>query len=116
MIDCPYKEYFPTEKEFQIIKTNNFSIYMTVWELVCHFHIYDNLLKAKNYYIWHKKWIECFFTNVDGKDIIGLKERPYVVKIEKMIAKQNVEDKLLSEDVGDFTESAIFWSYHRWDE
>lgn len=59
MDDYPYKE-CPTEREHQIIKAKNLSIYMILEELVCHFHVCDDIDDAKGPYIWHKKWADYF--------------------------------------------------------
>lgn len=70
----PYEKYFLTDDVHQIIKTNNSSMCLTLWELACHFHIRDNLIVAKDNYMWYEKWVDYFYTNLDSKGVIGLRK------------------------------------------
>lgn len=69
MGDYPHEEYFPTPQELNMLKDQNFSVYIILWELVFHFHISIDVTGSKEDIIWHKKWEEYFFINVDRQPV-----------------------------------------------
>lgn len=64
MGDYPYEEYFLTQQELNVLKDQNALVYM-MWELVYHFHIGVDITRLKGAFVWHKKWVKYFFTNLD---------------------------------------------------
>ena len=40
MGDIPYEEYVPSVEELHLMEENAPLVYVTYWEVLCHFHIY----------------------------------------------------------------------------
>lgn len=113
MGDYSYEEYFSMPEELSTLKTKN-SQYMTLWELACYFYIYDEIINAKGHYICYKKQADYLFTNLDSKDVIGIREKLSSKDIESCMAKYKAKAQVLNEDDRDCTAGTIFLNYHRW--
>jgi len=46
--DFPYEEYVPSTKELHLLKKSDPLVYETYWEVLCHFHIYRQVIRWKS--------------------------------------------------------------------
>jgi len=42
--DAPYEEYVPSTEELHLLKKSDPLVYETYWEVLCHFHIYGQVI------------------------------------------------------------------------
>ena len=68
MGDASYKEYVPTSEELHLLKKEDPQVYETYWEVLCHFHIYDQTSSWRNRGVKQMSWASYLFNGINEKD------------------------------------------------
>lgn len=85
---------------------------MMLWEFVCHFHIDIYVTGSKGAFVWHKKWTEYFFINLNGQEPIVVNGPPPVEKLKKCLEQFTVSGRMLEEDEEGLSTATVLLSYH----
>lgn len=80
--DYLYEEYFPLLQELNMLKDQNASVCMILWELVYHFHISIDDAGSKGAFVWYKKWAKYLFANVDRPELVAINDAPSVGELK----------------------------------
>lgn len=82
-----------------------------LWKLVCHFHIGIDMKEA---FIWHKKWVDYFFANLNGPKPIAINSPPSIGKLKKCLEEFDALGRILDENEEGLTAYTVLLSYHYW--
>lgn len=68
----------------------------------------------KGAFVWHKKWAEYFFANVDGPRMVTSNDKLLVDELNERLEQHKIPEKILSEDEKSFTAGTMLLSDHHW--
>lgn len=71
---------------------------MILSDLVCHFHIGVDVTGSKGASVWHKKWEEYFFANLNGQESIAVNSALAVKELKKRLEQFKVLERVLDEE------------------
>lgn len=93
-----------------MLKDQNASVYIILWESICQFHIVVDVTRLKGAFVWHKKWMEYFFANLDRQKPVAINSAPSVEELKKYLEQFKVIERVLDEEEG-LDASTILLSY-----
>lgn len=75
-------------QELSVLKDQNTSVYMILWELICHFQIGIDMTGSNGVFVWYKKWVEYFFTNLDRQGPVTINGAPSIGELKMKVLLQ----------------------------